>query len=186
MAWPRSWQAADEDLIFDLSRACRGTRNSGDWVWEKEEGGQPLFYSFNLAAVGSVLQRNSDAIKWIRAWTFRGELEAVELSFKPGTLRSLEYMLRKKPKDEGAARALDLFDQRVEEVSISPRWRLASQAPNWGLRLTCQDRKLLSKLLDRGMSLGCVQLDHAGFSAILTPDAVRAPAMLLVGEKDEV
>lgn len=183
MAWPRSWQEADEDLIFDLTRACRGTRNSGDWIWEMVEEGQPSFYSFNLAFVGGVIQRNSAAIKLIRTWTFRGELEAVEMTFKPGTLRSPEYLLRKKSKDEQAGEVLTLFDQRAKEVS--PYWRLASQASNWGLRLTCQDRKLLSKFLDRGVPLGCIQLDRKGFSAILQTDSVRAPAMLLYGEKDE-
>ena len=183
MAWPRSWQEADEDLIFDLTRACRGGRNGGDWVWEIE-GGQPLFYSFNLTLVGAVIQRNSDAIKLIRTWTFRGELEAVEMAFKPGTLRSPDYLLRKKPKDEQAGEVLSLFDQRAKEVSSY--WRLAVQSTNWGLRLTCQDRKLLSKFLDRGVPLGCVQLDRKGFSAILNPDVVRTPSMLLYGEKDEV
>lgn len=188
MAWPRSWQEADEDLIFDLTRACRGARNSGDWVWETEDSqegkGQPLFYSFNLALVGGVIQRNSSAIKLVRTWTFRGELEAVELSFEPGTLRSPDYLLRKKPKDEEAEKVLEMFDQRAKEVS--PYWRLAAQSTNWGLRLVCQDRKLLGKFLDRGVPLGCIQVDQKGFSAILNPDVVRTPSMLLYGEKDEV
>ena len=177
--WPQAWTPANEDLLFDLRNACKGRRNAGDWCWEKDiETGEVTFFSSNLSAVHSVLSRNGDAIKEIRTWTFQNELETVELSFRKALLRSPEYILTKGKGDpSGLTKRCELF------IAETPHWRIAHAAPRWDIVLYCEDRRLLAKFLKRNPEIGTftqMQVAPSYVRAILSPEVVRNPALLVV------
>jgi hypothetical protein len=96
--WPTGTVEANEDLLFDLNRACKGSGGgaSAEWSLCASKGSSVMLHTSRLMLVPKIIDRNEGSIQRVNVGTFapHGSVGIVKLYLNAKLCRKPETLLR--------------------------------------------------------------------------------------------